>query len=123
MAFDKDKFMDFLNEGASKVQKAASDTKDTVVAKYQLSKLNGELEDLYISLGVLVNDAYNNPGQTSEEEVAALNEKINDKKQQIKVAKSAADEAAGKQICPSCGKSCRGEYGFCPHCGAKMEEK
>ena len=74
-----EEIMDFINNGAKKVRRAATDAKDAVKERYRQFKTGAELDDLYIELGMLVNRAYNEPGSVSEDEVAALNELINDK--------------------------------------------
>ena len=83
MEFDKEKIKKVLGDGAKTVKKAAKDTKDAVVTKYNETKLLGQLDDLYIELGVLVNGAYNSPGTVDEQSVANLNEKINAKREEL----------------------------------------
>lgn len=83
MSINKEEVMDFINDSAKRVRRAASDTKDAVKERYRKFKAGAELDDLYIELGVLVNRAYNEPGTVSEDEVAALNELINAKIEEI----------------------------------------
>lgn len=77
MSIGKDEVMDFINDSAKKVRRAATDAKDAVKERYRQFKVGAELDDLYIELGMLVNRAYNEPGTVGEDEVAALNEQIN----------------------------------------------
>ena len=78
MSVNKDEIIDFINDSAKKVRRAAVDTKDAVKEKYRQFKVGVMLDDLYIELGMLINRAYNEPGTVSEDEVAELNEKINE---------------------------------------------
>lgn len=80
MSINKDDLINILNKGAKKVRKAANETGEAVKEKYRAFKAGAELDDLYIELGMLINRAYNEPGTVSESEVAALNDKINQKK-------------------------------------------
>ncbi len=84
MSINKEEIIDFINDGAKRVRRAASDTKDAVKERYRQFKTGAELDDLYIELGMLVNRAYNEPGTVSEDEVAALNELINSKALEMK---------------------------------------
>lgn len=122
MEINKEKITEIINESAAKVSKKASDTKDILVAKYNISKMKDELDELYISLGKLINCAYNQPGTTDEEEVSVLNDEINAKISEIEDAKAALRELSGKRECKSCKRVMSDDSVFCPYCGEKIEE-
>lgn len=120
MEFNADKISEMISDGAAKVKEKASETKDIIKIKYNISKLKDELDELYIKLGKLVNDAYNAPGTTDEEEVSAINDEINAKIGDIEKAKTELRELSGKNVCPSCKKEIGDDASFCPYCGAKL---
>lgn len=120
MEISKEKIAEIINGGAAKVSKKASETKDILVAKYNISKLKDDLDELYIKLGMLVNDAYNAPGTTDEEEVSALNDEINAKIAEIDAAKDELRDLSGKCVCFACKKEIADDALFCPYCGAKV---
>lgn len=119
MAFDKEKWIDLWNEGTSKVKKTAVDTKDMVVGKYNLSKLNCDLEELYITLGMAVNKASHHQDKSYAEEIEKLNEKIDVKLGEIAAARAELETLSSKKLCRMCGKAVKEENDYCPYCGEK----
>ena len=120
MEFNTDKISEIISDSAAKLKEKANETKDVIKAKYNISKLKDELDDLYIKLGKLVNDAYNYPDTVSEKDAAEINEEINAKIDDIEKATAELRKLSGKTVCPSCKKDVGDDASFCPYCGAKL---
>ncbi|MCI8589536.1 MAG: hypothetical protein HFE77_02335 [Clostridiales bacterium] len=121
MALDKEKIMELWNEGASRVKKTAMDTKDKVAAKYNLSKLNTELEEMYITLGMVSHKAYGCQDKNYDEELLRLHKQIDAQLDEIAAARTELEAMTGKKVCALCGKTVKEEYDYCPFCGQKSD--
>ena len=123
MALDKEKLMELWNEGASRVKKTALDTKDKVAAKYNLSKLNTELEEMYITLGMVSHQAYGCAEKNYDDELLRLHNQIDEQLDEIAAARAELEAITGKKICSACGKSVKEEFEYCPFCGQKSADE
>ncbi|MCI8331747.1 MAG: hypothetical protein HFE78_02870 [Clostridiales bacterium] len=119
MALDKEKIVELWNESASRVKKTAMDTKDKVAARYNLSKLNTDLEEMYITLGMVSHQVYGCTDKNYDEELQRLHKQIDERLEEIAAARAELEAITGKKICTLCGKAVKEEYDYCPFCGQK----
>jgi capsule polysaccharide export protein KpsE/RkpR len=119
-----------LKSGAGKVAHEADKTAHIKRIEMQIGSTNKQIEDHYQKLGEMVYEA-KVKGEPENPEVANIQTKITDLKQQIAVREQEIKDikedkvvtptaAPGKKFCTSCGKENDAAVKFCAECGAKM---
>lgn len=107
-------FMDFIKNTAQVIKNGASEAKSKISAAYRKSALQGELEEMYETLGKIRYSEIVNKTSAEEEtrkiseEISRLQKELHDIEQNISI------------ICGNCGEKVNSGCSFCPHCGEKL---
>jgi small-conductance mechanosensitive channel len=119
-----------LKSGAGKVAHEADKTAHIQRIEMQIGSTKKQIEDQYQKLGEMIYEA-KAKGELENPEVANIQTKITDLKQQIaakeqeiiniKEDKVVTPTAApGKKFCTNCGKENDAAVKFCAECGSKL---
>jgi len=104
----------FAKTAAKKTGTAASNAKLTIKLRSAMIKL----EKMYTTLGKLFYEQ--TMGIDVRKQIVAEVSKINAQKDMIDELKYLLDEARGKTVCISCGKTISVDAVYCPVCGCKQ---
>jgi len=105
-------FKSYIKKAASDIKTAADSLVDKMECAHNKYKLEGELEELYKTLGQIRYEELCGKCDASEE-----NEKI---AEEITIIKSKLAEYEKTRICVNCGEKVTFEAAFCPHCGQRF---
>ncbi|MCI8387245.1 MAG: zinc-ribbon domain-containing protein [Clostridiales bacterium] len=103
----------FAEKAVKKTGEVAESAKLTISLKSEESKLEG----LFSALGKLCYD------KADDGLIAAQILEIDEQKTVIAQIKAEIAANSGKSYCAGCGKEISSDSAFCPHCGAKQEQK
>lgn len=103
----------FAEKAVKKTGEVAESAKLTISLKSEESKL----ENLFAALGKLCYE------KAEDGLIAAQILEIDEQKTVIAQIKAEIAANSGKVFCQSCGKEIDADTAFCPHCGAKQEQK
>lgn len=124
----KDVIMDFMaivREKATALAHGAVKTSGAVVetVKSSLAIADKEAETTKIlrQLGAIVYEAYKAECDVDADAVAEKCAALDDCYAEIATLKEKVNDIKNTRVCPACDAKVKGDYNFCPVCGAKMD--
>ncbi len=128
MRFDTDELMEKAKQAASDAGKAAARLADSAGEKtgevidrakirYRIFELRGRSAELRKKVGTIVFEAHRG-GSARQEELDDLLFELDAVQDELETMK--ARWAAGRTVCPGCGKKCSAASRYCPSCGREL---
>ncbi|OPX86734.1 MAG: hypothetical protein A4E53_02766 [Pelotomaculum sp. PtaB.Bin104] len=110
-----------IGEGAKSLGKKSSDLVGVAKLKYEISKLEKEMEINFSAMGRLVYMQYNSE-QGLEAEMDQLINSTRALEEEIDALEAQIDQLNPKQlVCPNCNTELPAAAKYCFKCGSKME--
>lgn len=118
-------FMAIVREKATALAHGAVKTSgavvETVKSNLAIADKEAETTKIFRQLGALVYDAYKAGNDVDADAVAEKCAALDDCFSEIDVLKEKVNDIKNTKTCSACNAKVKGDYNFCPVCGAKMD--